>query len=300
MEAVVFPGQGAQYPGMGKNLYDQSQTIKALFQEANDILGFDIQNIMFNGIEADLKETKVTQPAVFIHSVASYLSIADDVTFQATAGHSLGEFTALVAAGVLTWQDALVLVSKRANAMQKACELQPSTMAAILGLDDDIIIETCQSITDDIVVAANFNTQGQVVISGTVTGVTKACDLLKEKGAKRALLLQVGGAFHSPLMAPASEELKEAIHSTTFLDAKFPIYQNINALGETKAEAIKINLIGQLTAPVLWTRTITNMFAEGIHQFTEAGPGKVLSSLIKKIEKESIIRHVDDIVLNKN
>lgn len=283
--AYVFPGQGAQFSGMGKDLYETDSRAKALFEQANDILGFRISDIMFNGPDEALKQTKVTQPAVFIHSVITYM-VKNEIKPDMTAGHSLGEFSALVASGVLSFEDALVLVSKRAIAMQKACEMNPSTMAAVLGLDDTKIEEICASITDEVVVAANYNCPGQLVISGTNAGIEKACILMKDAGAKRALPLPVGGAFHSPLMAPAQEELKAAIEATPFNNAIAPVYQNVDAMPYTDAAIIKQNLINQLTAPVRWTQTIQNMIADGAHNFIESGPGNVLQGLIKKINKE--------------
>lgn len=291
MKAYVFPGQGAQFSGMGKDLYESSAAAKIIFDRANEILGFDITEIMFNGTDEELKQTKVTQPAIFLHSLALVKS-ADSFQPAMVAGHSLGEFSALAASTVLNWEDALRLVAIRANAMQKACELQPSTMAAILGLDDRIIEEVCAEI-DDIVVPANYNSPGQVVISGTVSGVNKACEALKAKGAKRALLLQVGGAFHSPLMEPAREELANAINEMEFNKPGCPIYQNVTAKPAIDPDEIKTNLIAQLTAPVRWTQTIKNMYADGMHTFVEAGPGKVLQGLIKKIEKNSNVMSIE-------
>ena len=283
MKAFVFPGQGAQFAGMGKDLYASYPVAKELCEEANDILGFRITDVMFEGTAEDLKQTKVTQPAVFLHSV-----IASQVmTIQQpdmVAGHSLGEYSALVACGCLTFGDALKLVSARACAMQKACELQESTMAAVLGLEDAKVDELCQQITDDVVVAANFNCPGQVVISGTKTGIERACELMKANGARRALPLQVGGAFHSPLMQPAAEELKEAILATDFKEPFCPIYQNVNAYPQTNPEQIRQNLLLQLTAPVRWTQTIRNMIGDGASEFYEFGPGDVLKGLIRKID----------------
>ena len=286
MRAYVFPGQGAQFPGMGKDLYEQSPLAKEYFEKANEILGFRISDIMFEGSPEDLKQTKVTQPAVFLHSVISALVLGDEFKPEMVAGHSLGEFSALVTAGALTFEDGLKLVSARANAMQKACELEPSTMAAVLGLSDDLVEEVCDSIKDAIVVPANYNCPGQLVISGSVEGIDKACMLLKEKGAKRALKLPVGGAFHSPLMQPASEELQAAINTTTFSTPVCPVYQNINAYPQTESEAIKLNLIAQLTAPVRWTQTVKNMVTDGATEFFELGPGDVLKGLVKKISPE--------------
>ncbi|GAB4383422.1 MAG: ACP S-malonyltransferase [Salibacteraceae bacterium] len=283
--AFVFPGQGSQFPGMGKDLYDEHQIVRDLFAKANDILGFSISEIMFNGSEEDLKQTKVTQPAVFIHSVASSLIFTSEKP-DVVAGHSLGEFSALVANKTLSFEDGLRLVSERALAMQEACELQQSTMAAVLGLEDQIVEEVCAAI-DDIVVAANYNCPGQLVISGTVSGVEKACKILTERGAKRALILPVGGAFHSPLMEPARERLAKAIEATQFNQPACPIYQNVTASAVTNADEIKANLMKQLTAPVKWTQSVQQMVADGVTRFVEIGPGKVLSGLIKKIHREA-------------
>jgi len=285
--AYIFPGQGAQFPGMGKNLYDNNEQAKALFEQANEILGFRISDIMFSGTDEELKQTKVTQPAVFLHSVITFL-VHPDLKPQMTAGHSLGEFSALVAAGALLFEDGLKLVYQRAMAMQKACEQNPSTMAAILGLEDAKVEEVCASITDEVVVPANYNCPGQLVISGSIAGIDKACEAMKAAGAKRALVLQVGGAFHSPLMEPARKELQAAIEATTFAKPSCPVYQNVDAKPYTDAEAIKANLINQLTAPVRWTQTIQNMVADGATEFTECGPGNVLQGLVKKIHKESV------------
>ena len=285
MKAYVFPGQGSQFKGMGKDLYDNSTTAKALFEQANDILGFRITDIMFEGTDEELKQTKVTQPAIFLHSVILAKETPD---FQPdmVAGHSLGEFSALVSVGALTFEDGLRLVSARALAMQKACEMNPSTMAAVLNLPDNIIEEICASITDEIVVAANYNCPGQVVISGSNEGVAKAGEKLKEAGAKRVLPLPVGGAFHSPLMAPAREELAAVIENTTFSTPSCPIYQNVNAQPSTEVEIIKANLISQLTGAVRWTYSIQNMITDGATSFIECGPGKVLQGLVKKINPE--------------
>ncbi|WP_422362367.1 ACP S-malonyltransferase [Reichenbachiella sp.] len=285
MKAYVFPGQGAQFTGMGKDLYENSSKAKTLFDSANQILGFDITKVMFEGTADELKETKVTQPAVFIHSVVSAL-INDDFKPDMVAGHSLGEFSALVANGTLTFEDGLKLVSQRAQAMQKACELNPSTMAAILGLEDAKVEEICASI-DDVVVAANYNCPGQLVISGSNAGIELACEKMKEAGAKRALPLPVGGAFHSPLMEPAREQLAAAIEATTFSEPICPVYQNVDAKAHSNVEEIKANLIAQLTAPVRWTQSVQQMVADGATNFVECGPGKVLQGLVKKIHREA-------------
>ncbi len=282
--AYIFPGQGSQFPGMGKELFINNEKAKKLFEEANDILGFDISSIMFEGSADDLKQTKVTQPAVFLHSVILFL-INENFKPDMVAGHSLGEFSALVANGTLTFKDALRLVSIRANAMQKACELTPSTMAAILNLDDSIVEEICSSINEEIVVPANYNCPGQIVISGSVKGVETACEKLKNAGAKRALILPVGGAFHSPLMEPARQELQEAIENIQFSKPKCPIYQNVNALPISDENEIKENLISQLTASVRWTQSVMNIIKDGATHFTEVGPGKVLQGLVQKIDK---------------
>ena len=271
---------------MGKDLYESSSLAKDLFEQANNILGFNITDLMFNGIPEDLRQTKVTQPAVFLHSVISALVLGEEFKPDMVAGHSLGEFSALVAAQALSFEDGLRLVSKRAMAMQKACELEPSTMAAIIGLPDDVVDEVCDSITDQVVVAANFNCPGQIVISGTIEGIDKACAILTEKGAKRALKLSVGGAFHSPLMQPAAEELRAAIMSTNFKTPKCPIYQNVNAYPQVEPDKIRENLVAQLTAPVRWTQTVKNMIADGATEFYELGPGDVLKGLIRKVSKD--------------
>lgn len=284
MTAYVFPGQGAQFSGMGKNLYESSPKAKELFDKANEILGFDITKIMFEGSDEDLKQTKVTQPAVFLHSVI-LASTIENFKPDMVAGHSLGEFSALVAAGALSFEDGLKLVSQRATAMQEACEINPSTMAAVLNLPDEKVEEICASI-DDVVVAANYNCPGQLVISGTIDGINIACEKMKEAGAKRALVLQVGGAFHSPLMEPAREKLAAAIENTQFSTPSCPIYQNVNAQPSTDVETIKANLIAQLTAPVRWTQSVQNMVADGATNFVECGPGKVLQGLVKKISPE--------------
>ena len=283
--AYIFPGQGAQFSGMGKDLFDSNEQAKSLFQKANEILGFEITDIMFNGSADDLKQTKVTQPAVFLHSVI-LASTIDNFRPDMVAGHSLGELSALVANKTLTFEDGLNLVYKRALAMQKACEMNPSTMAAILGLDDSIVEDACQSI-DDIVVAANYNCPGQLVISGSNSGIETACELMKEKGAKRALPLPVGGAFHSPLMEPARAELQQAIEATSFSNPICPVYQNVTASAISNPDEIKANLISQLTAPVRWTQSVQAMVADGATHFIEVGPGKVLSGLVKKINRES-------------
>lgn len=282
--AFVFPGQGAQFSGMGKNLYDSNEAARALFEKANDIIGFRISDIMFSGTPEELTQTKVTQPAVFLHSVIAFKSV-DNASPDMVAGHSLGEFSALVANGVLLFEDALRLVMVRASAMQKACEMNPSTMAAVLGLDDSKVEDICASV-NEIVVAANYNCPGQIVISGSVSGVEQAGALLKEAGAKRVLPLAVGGAFHSPLMQPAKEELETAISNTTFHTARCPVYQNIVAKAVTDPQEIKENLVKQLTGPVRWTQSVQAMIADGATHFTECGPGKVLQGLIAKINKE--------------
>jgi [acyl-carrier-protein] S-malonyltransferase len=288
MKAFVFPGQGAQFVGMGKDLYENSPLAKELFEKANEILGFRITDIMFAGTDEDLKQTKVTQPAIFLHSVILAKTLTDFEP-EMVAGHSLGEFSALVANGTLGFEDALRLVAKRANAMQKACEMQQSTMAAVLGLDDEVVEATCAEI-DDVVVPANYNTVGQLVISGSVSGVEKAIEALKAKGAKRALLLNVGGAFHSPLMEPAREELAEAIEATVFNEPVCPVYQNVTGAAVTSAAEIKQNLVAQLTAPVRWTQTVKNMLADGATLFTEVGPGTVLQGLIKKVDRKAEVK----------
>jgi [acyl-carrier-protein] S-malonyltransferase len=282
MNAFVFPGQGAQFTGMGKDLYEKSAIAKSLFDQADVILGFKISDIMFSGSADELKQTKVTQPAVFIHSVA--VALAQDVLQPSmVAGHSLGEFSALVANKTLSFEDGLQLVYKRALAMQRACEINPSTMAAILGLEDDKVEEICAAITEEVVVAANYNCPGQLVISGSLKGIEIACEKLKAAGAKRALPLQVGGAFHSPLMQPAREELAAAIESTNFSTPVCPVYQNVNALPSSDISTIRKNLIDQLTSPVRWTQLTQNMVKDGATNFIECGPGKVLQGLVKKI-----------------
>ena len=286
MKAFVFPGQGAQFVGMGKELYENSALAKELFEKANDILGYRITDIMFNGTDEDLRQTKVTQPAVFLHSVISALCMGDDFKPEMTAGHSLGEFSALVAAGALSFEDGLKLVYARAMAMQKACEATPSTMAAVLALPDATVEEICASIKDEVVVCANYNCPGQLVISGSIPGIDQACEKLLAAGAKRALKLKVGGAFHSPLMEPARTELAAAIEATTINKPSCPVYQNVSTKAETCPETIKTNLIAQLTAPVRWTQSVQNMITDGATHFIELGPGAVLQGLVKKINKE--------------
>ncbi|WP_455628369.1 ACP S-malonyltransferase [Parabacteroides chinchillae] len=285
MKAYVFPGQGAQFVGMGKDLYDNNPLAKEMFEKANEILGFRITDLMFAGTDEDLKQTKVTQPAIFLHSVILAKTLGDQFKPDMTAGHSLGEFSALVAANALSFEDGLVLVSKRAMAMQKACEATPSTMAAVLALPDATVEEICAGI-DDIVVCANYNCPGQLVISGSVPGIDAACEKLLAAGAKRALKLKVGGAFHSPLMEPARAELAAAIEATTIKKPICPVYQNVSTKAETCPETIKANLIAQLTAPVRWTQSVQNMIADGANHFIELGPGAVLQGLVKKINKD--------------
>ena len=291
MKAFVFPGQGAQFVGMGKDLYDNNPLAKELFEKANDILGFRITDIMFSGTDEELKQTKVTQPAVFLHSVISALCMGEDVAPDMVAGHSLGEFSALVAAGALNFEDGLKLVYARAMAMQKACEAAPSTMAAIVGLDDATIenVRTEINTENNVVVPANYNCPGQLVISGNVEAVKAACEKLKAAGAKRALLLPVGGAFHSPLMEPAKQELEKAIGDAPFRTPTCPIYQNVDAKPYTDPAAIKANLIAQLTAPVRWTYIVKNMLADGVGEFTELGPGTVLLGLIRKVDAQATV-----------
>ncbi len=285
MKAYIFPGQGAQYVGMGKDLYDEYQNAKELFEKANEILGFRITDVMFTGMEEDLKQTKVTQPAIFLHSVILAKCLGDDFKPDMVAGHSLGEFSALVATEALSFEDGLALVSKRANAMQNACELQESTMAAILGLEDKVVEDICASI-EGTVIAANYNCPGQVVISGTVDAVDQACKKLEEGGARRTLKLNVSGAFHSPLMEPAKLELQHAIEQTEFSIPVCPVYQNVDAKAYSNPIQIKTNLITQLTSPVRWTQTMQNMLAEGVDSFVEVGPGKVLQGLVKKVNRK--------------
>ena len=284
MKAYIFPGQGAQFTGMGLDLYEKSPLAQKYFEKANDILGFSITDIMFEGTAEQLKETKVTQPAIFLHSVILAKVLGDDFKPEMVAGHSLGELSALVTNGVLTFEDGLKLVSKRALAMQKACEIAPSTMAAVLGLEDAIVEDTCSEI-EGVVVAANYNCPGQLVISGEITAVEKACKVLSEKGARRALLLPVGGAFHSPMMEPARDELAAAIEATTFSNPTCPVYQNVSACAVTDPSEIKKNLMIQLTAPVRWTQSIQAMIADGGTEFIEVGPGKVLQGLMRKIDR---------------
>ncbi|MCM1370177.1 MAG: ACP S-malonyltransferase [Candidatus Amulumruptor caecigallinarius] len=284
MKAYVFPGQGAQFVGMGKDLYDNNAEAKALFEKANEILGFRITDLMFNGTEEDLKQTKVTQPAIFLHSVLLAKSLGDEFKPDMVAGHSLGEFSALVAAGALSFEEGLKLVSKRAMAMQKACEMRPSTMAAVLALPDEKVEELCAEV-DDVVAPANYNCPGQVVISGTIEGIDAACEKMLAAGAKRAMKLKVGGAFHSPLMQPAQEELAEAIATAEFSTPRCPIYQNVDGKPHTDPAEIKENLIKQLTAPVRWTQDVEHMTADGADEFIELGPGNVLQGLVKKINR---------------
>ena len=287
MKAYVFPGQGAQFIGMGKDLYDRSNVASEMFTRANSLLGFNITELMFSGTDEDLKQTRVTQPAIFLHSTILAAVLGNSFKPDMVAGHSLGEFSALVANKTLTFEDGLILVSKRAKAMQKACEKTPSTMAAILGLDDKTVEEVCASIKE-VVVPANYNSPGQIVISGSNEGIDKAIEILKEKGAKRAIKLSVGGAFHSPLMEPARLELEEAIKNTTFSKPVCPVYQNVNASPSIDPDIIKLNLVAQLTSPVRWTQSVINMISGGATSFIEVGPGNVLSGLIKKVNKDMI------------
>lgn len=286
MKAYIFPGQGAQFSGMGLDLYENSPMAQEYFEKANDILKFSITDVMFEGSAEDLKETKVTQPAIFLHSVILAKTLGDDFKPDMVAGHSLGEFSALVAAGALNFEDGLKLVSQRAQAMQKACELEPSTMAAVLGLEDAVVENICES-TEGVVVAANYNCPGQLVISGEIDAINRACESMKEAGARRALVLPVGGAFHSPMMEPAREELAAAIENTVFSTPNCPIYQNVTASAVTNENEIKSHLISQLTSPVRWTQSVQQMIADGATHFTEVGPGKVLQGLVKKINREA-------------
>ncbi|WP_108822099.1 ACP S-malonyltransferase [Dysgonomonas sp. Marseille-P4361] len=288
MKAFVFPGQGAQFVGMGKDLYETSPLAKEMFEKANEILGFRITDLMFAGTDEDLRQTKVTQPAIFLHSVILAKTMGEEFKPDMVAGHSLGEFSALVAANALSFEDGLKLVYKRALAMQKACEMNPSTMAAVLALPDEKVEEVCATITDEVVVPANYNCPGQIVISGSNAGIDRACELLLEAGAKRALKLKVGGAFHSPLMEPAKVELSEAINATTISTPTCPVYQNVSTVGETDPDTIKANLIAQLTAPVKWTQSVEHMVADGANEFIELGPGNVLQGLVKKIASNVI------------
>ena len=288
MKAIIFPGQGAQYPGMGKSLYEENPAAKALFEQANELLGFRITDILFDGTEEELKQTKVTQPAIFLHSVI-LAKTTPDFAPDMVAGHSLGEFSALVANGTLSFEDGLLLVFQRALAMQEACEINPSSMAAILGLEDGIVEQLCAEITEEVVVPANYNCPGQLVISGSTKGIEIACEKMKAAGAKRALPLPVGGAFHSPLMEPAREKLQRAIEATQFNTPTCPIYQNVSTTAVSDVAEIKANLIAQLTAPVKWTQSVQQMVADGATEFVECGPGKVLQGLVKKIHPEAIV-----------
>lgn len=294
MKAFVFPGQGSQFVGMGKELYDNNPLAKELFDKADEILGFKITDIMFAGTDEQLKQTNVTQPAVFLHSVISALCLGDEFAPAMVGGHSLGEFSALVAVGALSFEDGLKLVTARANAMQKACEANPGTMAAIIGLPDEKVEEICAEVSTDgnVVVAANYNCPGQLVISGNVDAINAACEKLKEAGAKRALPLKVGGAFHSPLMQPAKDELEDAIEKTTFDAPKCPVYQNVDAKPHTEPEVIKANLIAQLTSSVRWTASVQAMIADGADDFTECGPGKALQGMIGRIDKTVAVRGI--------
>ena len=285
MKAYIYPGQGAQFVGMGKDLYDNSAKAKEMFEQANEILGFRITDIMFEGTAEDLRQTKVTQPAIFLHSVILAATLEDEFKPDMVAGHSLGEFSALVTAKAISFEDGLKLVYNRALAMQKACETNPSTMAAVLGLPDETVEKVC-SLIDDVVIPANYNCPGQVVISGSITGIEEACVKMKEAGAKRALLLQVGGAFHSPFMEPAKVELSKAIEETKFSTPICPVYQNVSTIGETDSAVIKENLIAQVTSPVKWNQSVENMIADGANEFIELGPGKVLQGLVSKINRE--------------
>jgi len=285
-QAYIFPGQGAQFPGMGKDLYENNTQAKDLFEQANALASFRISDVMFSGSDEELKQTNVTQPAVFLHSVIAFLT-RPEVKPDMTAGHSLGEFSALVAAGALQFEDAFKLVMQRARAMQEACVINPSTMAAIIGLDDEKVEAVCRQITGEVVVPANYNCPGQLVISGSMKGIELACEAMKAAGARRALPLQVGGAFHSPLMEPARLDLQTAIEQTAFKTPHCPVYQNVDGLPHTDPETIKTNLINQLTSPVRWTQCVQNMIADGATQFTESGPGNVLQGLVKKINREA-------------
>jgi [acyl-carrier-protein] S-malonyltransferase len=288
-KAFIFPGQGAQFPGMGKDLFEQHEAIRHLFTEANEIVGYNLQQTMFDGSEEELKQTRVTQPAIFLHSVAKAFSLGDAFRPDMVAGHSLGEFSALVAAGAMQFRDGMTLVLKRALAMQKACDLQPSTMAAVLGMEDKQVEEICASVQEGVVVPANYNCPGQLVISGSIPAVEAACEKLKTAGAKRALLLPVGGAFHSPLMEPARKDLEKAILETEMKAPSCPIYQNFTAKPSTDVEEIRRNLALQLTGPVRWTQSVQQMAADGATHFTELGPGKVLQGLVQKIFREAVI-----------
>lgn len=288
MKAFIFPGQGSQFEGMGKDLYERSTLLKHLFEQANDIMGFPITEVMFKGTMEELKQTQVTQPAIFIHSVVMAKAIEDAFVPDMVAGHSLGEFSALVAAGAMSYRDGLTLVKKRAEAMQKACELAPSTMAAVLGMADEAVEAACAAI-DDVVVPANYNSPGQLVISGSMSGIEKAVAKLQEMGCKRAVILKVGGGFHSPMMEPARTELEKAIEAVKFSAPICPIYQNVDAKPHTDPEEIKANLIKQLTSPVRWTQSVQQMIADGATSFTEVGPGQVLKGLVKKIDREATV-----------